>query len=676
MPRFGCLALLLALSCASCEKVNPGLALEIKLPVTVAGSLTQVAITIANAGGALPMRGAMSDLKGVTLSSDGTTATLTVDAPDFKLTDDFQLLLVPTGQTAILVRLDGRMYKDGVQVGAASATDVSVKPGARTSAVLDFKCSVPSCMPVRGLVDLSAPPSAGLVQITGDAHGDKLAPVAIGKFTANSGDGDLVLAAPAKSMGGLQRTGVVYIFKSQSWKLPGFATSQPATDAAITIIGRENDSLGSAAATGDFDGDGVDDLVVTGVTAQRPYCAPAPTNSCTHDADCTCGDFQCKCPNGMTDSCTGATGVCVARTSFAGAGVAYVFTAKRLASATKLDLNNAADYAATPRIYGAAGQEQLGSSVALAHVSAGPYTDLFLGAPGGQNAGAKVGRVYQVNGFDPTGVAELQLLLGAPGGLKAQLATVYGPTAGRPIGAAIAAGDLDGDGKAELAIGDPADGTGGTVHVVRGATLAMAPGGAVDLAVAFDAKIAGMPASQLGSSLLIAALDPTEGAGVRDLIVGARAASTAYVFSLGKALAAGTAPITLDVAQGMYAVALAGTAGSGFGASMATGNLDGDAQPDLLIGAPDGNGPDGARPGAGGAFVVLGNQLGALTSSARTISSAAVSMYGAQPMDGLGAHVQCGNLDNSSDTDEPIAGADNGDNQQGVVYALESLPSQ
>ncbi len=655
----------------ACEKVNPGLALEIKLPVTVAASVSQVVITIANAGGTLPMRGPLSEVKGVQLSSDGSSATLTVQAPDFKISDDFQLLLVPTGGTSILLSLTGRMYKDGGEVGSAVATDVSVKPGARTAAVLDFKCSIASCIPVKGLVDLASPPG-GVVQITGDARGDRLAPIAVGQFTPNSAGGDLVMAAPAKDVGGLSRTGVVYIFKSQSWKTPGFQPSQAVTDSPITIIGRENDSIGYAGAVGDFDGDGADDLVITGVTAQRPYCAAQPTISCTVDADCTCADFQCSCPGGSTNNCTGAAGACTARVSFAGAGVAYVFTARRLATAMKFDLNDPAVFAATPRIFGEAGQEKLGSSVALARVSSTSHADLFLGAPGALGAGQKVGRVYQINGFDPTGVADLQLLLGEPGVLKDQLATVYGPTVGRPIGLALAAGDLDGDGKAELAIGNFVDGSGGTVYVVRGATLA----GVVDLAAGFDARLTGLGNSQFGSSLLLTALDPSEGAGVGDLVVGAPAASTVYVFALGKALAQTTQPLTLDVMSGSYSVAVAGPPGSGFGASLASGQLDGDSQPDLVIGAPAGNGPDGTRTGAGAVYAVLGNQLGSLTATARTIQQPAVTVHGPNLGDALGSHVLCGNLDTSSDTDELVGGAENGLNTQGVVYALQSLPAQ
>src|SRR6476659_10194636 len=113
---------------SGCEKENPGLALEIKLPATIASKVSQVVITVTNPAGTLPMQPMGPSMQaGVSVGSDGTTATITISTPDFHINDDFQLLFVPSGRSTVLLNISGRMFMGGGQIGTAKATDVSIK---------------------------------------------------------------------------------------------------------------------------------------------------------------------------------------------------------------------------------------------------------------------------------------------------------------------------------------------------------------------------------------------------------------------------------------------------------------------------------------------------------------------------------------------------------------------
>jgi hypothetical protein len=666
--RVGILGVLATLS--GCEATKPGLDLAITIsPIGEAQMVSQVVVSMTNAnpaGPMFPMQPAMPVSAGVTVASDGTTETITLDrSAGFNFIDSFQLLLVPSGTQAIQVNLSGRMFDlNGAQIGSASSDanmPPTIQPGTRTNATLAFKCTTAGCQPAKNVVDLSAPGSTTVETVTGDASGDHLVPLAAGSFFA-SGQSDLVLAAPAKSPAGKTNTGMVYVFRSQNFDAPGFVSANQAMNADITIVGRQGDGLGTAAAVGDVDGDGVDDLVVSGVAARRPYCNndTAPAGTCTGDAMCQpggCMDFQCT------------ASACVPKVSYAAAGVAYVFSGKTLATQASypltIDLNAPpAAFANVPRIYGAIGQEKLGSSLAVAHLTSTSHADVFLGAPGGLGAGAvKAGRVYVVAGAT---LALTPTLLLADGGM--QSATVQGSSAsaGKVIGLAIAAGDLDGDAKAELVIGNFVDGnnSAGSVTVEKGTTLAA--GGTIDLTSGGDVKVAGSSGAQLGWSVAIAPVEGGASSPVVDVIAGAPGISAVEVLSPSGGLANLSSKI----------LTLQGPSQSKFGYAVAAGNLAGGTSADLLVGAPASNGQQADRAGSGAAFVIYGQSIGAITGP-RTLMTQDVSLFGAAKGNDLGSHVVCANFDSSSPTDEVIVGADNaGGNSQGVAYALKSLPSQ
>ena len=146
------------------------------------------------------------------------------------------------------------------------------------------------------------------------------------------------------------------------------------------------------------------------------------------------------------------------------------------------------------------------------------------------------------------------------------------------FGTSLAAGDFDGDGTPDLAIGDPGDGNGsGAVHIAY-----LHSNGTVNSTV----KLTGFNLRILDTFGTSLAAEDFDGDGVPDLAIGAPgdgngsgAVHIAYLYSNGT--------VNSTVKLTGFNLRILDT----FGTSLAAGDFDGDGTPDLVIGAPgDGNG--------------------------------------------------------------------------------------
>ncbi|MCB9779370.1 MAG: FG-GAP repeat protein [Alphaproteobacteria bacterium] len=209
---------------------------------------------------------------------------------------------------------------------------------------------------------------------------------------------------------------------------------------------------------------------------------------------------------------------------------------------------------------------ELGSSLAAGDVDGDLLPELIIGAP---EAGARAGAVH---------LAWLEDEERTPtGGWTGE--------DGDAAGEAVAAGDVDGDGVDDVAVGAPGA---GRVDVLDGVLFAGGDGVLADA----DAR---WTASYAGAVLAFADVD---GDGRADLLVGAPDAAS----SAGAAWLL-TDPLDGGVLTGATLSLAAATGGDGLGSALGAGDVDGDGRVDLVLGASE---DDAAGSDAGAVYVLLG----------------------------------------------------------------------
>ncbi|MFL6075549.1 MAG: alkaline phosphatase D family protein [Mycobacteriales bacterium] len=241
--------------------------------------------------------------------------------------------------------------------------------------------------------------------------------------------------------------------------------------------------------------------------------------------------------------------------------------------------------------------------------------DLAVGAPSDLVSGVAAGAVYVFPG-SASG-------LGA-GTILTETNINAGNEAGDKFGAALAAGDVNHDGYADLVAGIPGEADG---SVTAAGAIALFLGGPNGLTTGswIDQKLGGggnEASDQFGYSVAVGDLD---GDGYADVAIGdpgeqssgsTNHAGAVYVYK-GSATGLVKGWFEDQVTAGVGS----NEAGDQFGYAVAIGNVTGDSHPDLAVGAP-GEGPSG-DPANSGALYVLpsGKETGAFARSQTNIGA-------------------------------------------------------
>ncbi len=343
-----------------------------------------------------------------------------------------------------------------------------------------------------------------------------------------------------------------------------------------------------------------------------------------------------------------------ARTS---SGSAYVVFGQE--SPAKIDLAALGDRGY--RIDGAAASDRAGRAVAgLGDMNGDGRADILVGAHGADNSGrANAGSAYVVFGKSSNATVDLAAL-------GNQGFRIDGASASERTGWAVAAaGDVNGDGPADLLVGAPfADNNlrqgSGSAYVVFGKSSSTN----VDLAVLGDQgfRIDGAAAQSFTSEAMSAAGD-LNGDGRADVLVGAMFADNNERPNSGSAYVVfgrSTGAIVDLAALGDQGFRIDGAAaGDGAGAAVTANDINGDGRAEILVGAvfADNNG----RQGSGSVYVVSATGSSADVDLA-ALGDQALRIDGAAAFDFAGGSVAASGDVSGDARADVLVGAAGGDN--------------
>jgi CSLREA domain-containing protein len=289
-----------------------------------------------------------------------------------------------------------------------------------------------------------------------------------------------------------------------------------------------------------------------------------------------------------------------------------------------------------------------------------------------------------------TGAGAVVVVPGSPSGLDSAASVILTqgsngvkdtPEAGDGFGSALAAGDFNGDGRDDLAVGVPGEDVGsvfdaGAVNVIYGTPSGLGGGGKNQLFTQDTAGVvnAAEAGDRFGSSLAAANLGKTSHA---DLAIGVPGEG------VGTAAGAGGVNVLYGSAAGLATtgnqfwsqnspgIAETAEAGDAFGFALAAKNLGHSSQADLAVGVP---GEDlGVNPDAGAVHVIYGTATGLAKAGSQLWTQDAPSVLDqVDPEDGFGTALAAADFGNGGPADLAIGvpGENLSVQDQGAVNVL------
>jgi hypothetical protein len=412
--------------------------------------------------------------------------------------------------------------------------------------------------------------------------------------------------------------------------------SQGAGGYDLCLNGATDSDRFVAAATGDLNGDGVADLVITGgdtsayvifggsglpasgtIQMGQPGAGGAAVTllGAGNFTEMACGDVN---GDGVEDLLVGARYNDYPGGGREWAGAVYVVFGRKAPAAfpASLNLSVQGNAGANLTLYGASAGDQL-TVRAIADLTGDGISDLVLRAGLGDGPGdgrTNAGETFLVWGRPAAEVfpAVLDMAVQGAGGANVTLYDEGGVGEYSGFSVVVDTADINGDGIADLILHNIYQSDAGGAHVVFGRAADLVAG-TLDLSIqgagGCDVKIK----SAAGSSLSGMTSGDLNSDGIADLVFGTRGNAAHIV--LGRRLPTAF-PALLDLAKlgadgsSVLVWGRPGQEGGGDDAlslwGMVCGDFNGDQITDLLLSAVGMNGPVGDRPAAGGALLMSG----------------------------------------------------------------------